>query len=103
MTTSITPAYVPATPNQREAYQHSIAKTMATLSQIDDSALRELSHLTLPEITELKHAIASIFPASNLPGFILDGLTRLPGRAIARERAETDVRALFQGLNLIPQ
>lgn len=79
------------------------AITLQELNKVDDDTIARLSELSLPEIAELKQHIASIFPAGNLPGLILAGLTTLKSRRISQERAEADISTLFSGADLIPQ
>lgn len=44
----------------------------------------ELSRLSLPEIETMVDQIAQMVPAGNVPGMILSGLARLPGRKLPR-------------------
>ncbi len=76
--------------------------TLYHLERVDNQTLMRLSMLSLPEIDQLKHEIASIFPAGNLPGMILAGLVTLNGRHVSRKRAEEDIGTLIQGAKLLP-
>lgn len=71
-----------------------------TLQALDsaaaDSSLASISGLGLPQVRDLKREIAEIFPASNLPGFLLQGLLQLKGRALDGERVSMDLRVLFR-------
>jgi hypothetical protein len=71
-----------------------------TLQAIDqaapDSSLASISGLGLTQVRELKREVAEIFPASNLPAFLLQGLLQLKGRALDDERVGADLRVLFR-------
>lgn len=77
--------------------------TLHSLERVSSETLSRLSALTLPEVEQLKHEIANILPAGNLPGLILSGLANLKERRISRKRAHDDINTLFQGANLLPQ
>jgi hypothetical protein len=77
--------------------------TLYHLSRVDNQTLMQLSELSIPEVEELKKEIATIFPAGNLPGLILSGLTQLDGRKITRKKADEDISTLFQGAKLLPK
>lgn len=77
--------------------------TLHSLNQIDSQTLVRLSELTLPEVEHLKHEIATVLPAGNLPGLLLAGLTSVKGRELPRKRIDQDIKALFQGATLLPQ
>lgn len=77
--------------------------TLMALNQVDEETIVRLSELSLPEIADLKEHIASIFPAGNLPGLILSGLTTLNSRHITRQRAQQDIDTLFKGAGLVPK
>ncbi|MGQ9626822.1 MAG: hypothetical protein ACUVV0_07960 [Anaerolineae bacterium] len=83
--------------NQAGEYSKSVSLTIRTLEEtVDQETLLELSRLTLVEIKELQKEIAEIFPASNLPALLLQGMVRLKGRVISADRARKDILALFQ-------
>lgn len=69
-------------------------KTVAIKSQ-------QLSRLTLPEVEAVVQLISKIMPAGNVPGMILSGLSRLPGRRIPLQKLKQDVNALFSGVEQI--
>lgn len=69
-------------------------KTVALKSQ-------QLSRLTLPEVEAVVQLISKIMPAGNVPGMILSGLSRLPGRRIPLQKLKQDVNALFSGVEQI--
>jgi hypothetical protein len=77
--------------------------TLAALLKVDDTTILELSRLTLPEIREIKEEIARIFPAGNLPAFVLSGLMKLKGRRVSSDQVNSDLTALLRGIDLIPQ
>jgi hypothetical protein len=77
--------------------------TLAALLRVDDTTILELSRLTLPEIQEIKEEIARIFPAGNLPAFVLSGLIKLKGRRVGSDQVTGDLTALLRGVDLIPQ
>src|SRR5688572_3036428 len=60
--------------------------------------MRELSHLTLPEIDAVVEMVARVIPAGNVPGVILSGLARLPGRRVPDSIVRRDVNLIFKGL-----
>ena len=45
--------------------------------------------------------ISKIMPAGNVPGMILSGLSRLPGRRIPIQKLKQDVNALFSGVEQV--
>lgn len=90
-------------PDQRQAYETSRRGTLLALEKIDDSALLQLTRLTLPEIHALREEIARVLPVGNLPAFVLDGLTKLKSRLVNAARVKRDLTALFQGASIVPQ
>lgn len=62
---------------------------------------QNLSRLTLPEIEAVVQLVSKIMPAGNVPGMILSGLARLPGRRIPVQKLQQDVTALFSGVEQI--
>lgn len=58
---------------------------------------QQLAKLSLPEIDAVVDLIAQMIPAGNVPGMILSGLARLPGRRPPPQQVHQDVRALFKG------
>ena len=77
--------------------------TLLALSKIDDSTLLQLTKLTLPEIRAIQQDVAQVFPAGNLPAFVLSGLLTLKGRLINPDQVSRDLTVLLRGLSLIPQ
>ncbi|MBN1955455.1 MAG: hypothetical protein JW900_10450 [Anaerolineae bacterium] len=90
----------PAAPRTLEQSQQ---LTLAALQEVSDSTLIRLTRLTLPEIQQAKQEIARIFPAGNLPAFVLSGLAKLEGRQISPERVNSDLTALLRGVSLVPK
>jgi hypothetical protein len=77
--------------------------TLASLQEIDDNAIRQLTLLTLPEIQGVKEEVAQVLPAGNLPAFVLSGLLKLKGRRVNPDQVNQDIAALMRGVSLIPQ
>lgn len=89
-------------PDLLQALRDSRQTTLAALTKIDDSTLLQLSKLTLPEIQAIKEEVARVFPAGNLPAFVLSGLIQLKGRLISPAQVKQDLTALMRGISLIP-
>lgn len=62
---------------------------------------QQISRLSLPEVDAAVDLVAKIIPAGNVPGMILSGLSRLPGRRIPAQKMQQDVNALFSGVEQI--
>lgn len=88
---------------QLQKLEQSRRATLASLLQIDDGMIRQLTRLTLPEIQAVKQEVAQVLPAGNLPAFVLSGLLKLKGRRINPDQVSRDVAALMRGVSLIPQ
>jgi hypothetical protein len=88
---------------QLRALEVSRRATLASLQQIDDSTIRHLTLLTLPEIQGVKGEVAQVLPAGNLPAFVLSGLLKLKGRRVSPDQVNQDIAALMRGVSLIPQ
>ena len=85
--------------NSRERYAELSVKTADNLRTIVQAAgVRELSHLTLPEIDAITDLVGRIVPAGNVPGVIVSGLARLPGRRPPSNVVKRDVNLLFRGV-----
>ncbi len=83
----------------KRRYQTASIKTAASLKAIASSqSVRGVSKLSLPEIEEVANLIARIVPAGNVPGVILTGLARLPGRKIPLKNLKRDISLLFTGV-----
>ncbi len=76
--------------------------TAASLGTVaKSSSIQQLSRLTLPEIEAVVQLVSRVVPAGNVPGMILSGLARLPGRRIPVQKLQQDVTALFSGVEQI--
>jgi len=89
---------VDATRRYTEATQRT-ATDLRTIAESD--AVRELSHLSLPEIRALTDLIAQVAPAGNVPGMILNGLIRISDRRQMAEAARRDVDMLLRGVEQV--
>jgi hypothetical protein len=74
-------------------------KTADNLKSIAQSeAMRRLSTLSLPEIEAVVELVGRVIPAGNVPGVILNGLARLPGRKPPAHTLKRDINLLFTGI-----
>ena len=74
-------------------------KTADNLKSVAQSeAIRRLSTLSLPEIEAVVDLVARVIPAGNVPGVILNGLARLPGRKPPLKTLTRDINLLFTGI-----
>jgi hypothetical protein len=78
-------------------FARQVRQTRRSLDTIDDTSLVDLTHLAADAVRQLKQELAEIFPASNLPAFLLQGLIQLDDRAIKQDRVIADLRVLFRG------
>ncbi len=93
---------VPEIDTDKRRFQVSIKTTKDNLTTIAQlSALRELSQLSLPEINAVVDVVARVIPAGNVPGVILNGLARLPGRKPPPDALKRDVNMLFRGVEQV--
>jgi len=92
-----------STQARRQVLEQSRQATLSALLQVDDSTILKLTHLTLPEIQELKKEVVQVLPAGNLPAFVLSGLLKLKGRHVGPDQVRRDLTALLRGVTLIPQ
>jgi hypothetical protein len=74
-----------------------IRQTREALDTIDDTSLVHLTRLSVAAVRALKQEVAEIFPASNLPAFLLQGLIQLEDRTLKQDRVAADLRVLFRG------
>ena len=82
-----------------EQYQRASLHSASNLKTVARSlSVNQLSHLSLPQIDELVDNVAACIPAGNVPGIILHGLARLPGRRINQNVIKRDVKLLFRGV-----
>ncbi len=75
------------------------AENLRTVAKAISS--HQLSRLSLPEVDKVVDLVSKIIPAGNVPGMILSGLSRLPGRRIPAQKMQQDVNALFSGVEQI--
>src|SRR5689334_13187417 len=78
-------------------FARQVWQTRQALDTIDDTSLVDLTHLAADDVRELKQELAEIFPASNLPAFLLQGLIQLDDRALKQDQVFADLRMLFRG------
>jgi hypothetical protein len=93
----------PSSDSSAQIVEQSRRATLASLLEIDDDSIRQLTRLTLPEIQSVKHEVSQVLPAGNLPAFVLSGLLKLKGREISADQVTQDLAALMRGVSLIPQ
>jgi hypothetical protein len=83
----------------QQQYSEASLKTGNNLRQVAYAPkVRELSHLSLPEIDNMIDVVARVAPAGNVPGLILNGLARLSGRRPPADVIKRDVNLLFKGV-----
>ncbi|MBK8615939.1 MAG: hypothetical protein IPN96_02265 [Anaerolineales bacterium] len=85
-------------PSYQQATQYT-AKDLRTVART--ISVQQLSRLSLPEVDAVVELISKVVPAGNVPGMILSGLARLPGRRIPVQKMQQDVNALFSGVEQI--
>lgn len=85
---------------QKKKFDQSVETTIEALSSVDTGALARLTKLTLPQIDALREEIGTIFPANNLPGYLLHGLLQIKERTLNDDRVRSDVLALFRSVSL---
>lgn len=80
-------------------YQQASRLTAENLRTVAETLpVQKLSRLTLPQIRAVVDLVAQIVPAGNVPGMILSGLMRLPGRRLTPERVHQDINVLFSSV-----
>jgi hypothetical protein len=80
-------------------YRSLSVKTADNLRAIAQSQLiRDVSRLSLPQIDAVVELVAQIIPAGNVPGAILSGLVRVPGRKPPLQHVKRDIHLLFRGV-----
>lgn len=86
--------------DNRRRYAEATLITRENLREIAQSpTVRNLSHLSLPEIDSVVEQVSQVVPAGNIPGAILSGLARLPGRRLPPEVVKKDVNLLMKTLD----
>lgn len=92
------PSYFPMASGSKVLEEASV-KTANDLRNIASSAkMLELSALSLPEIDAVVDTVSKVVPAGNVPGVILNGLARLPGRRPPAQNVRRDIELLFKGV-----
>ncbi len=61
-------------------------------------SLRDVSHLSLPEVDTVVDVVSRVIPAGNVPGMILSGLARLTGRRPPENVVKRDINLIFRGV-----
>ncbi len=87
--------------SNQAAYSRDVQQTRQQLDIVDDTTLVSLTRLDIENIRALKQDVAEIFPASNLPAFLLQGLIQLEDRTLKPDRVAADLRVLFRGTKQI--
>ena len=88
--------------DKKSDYQRASELTAKDLRTVAKTiSIQQLSRLSLPELEAVVDLIAKVVPAGNVPGMILSGLARLPGRRIPVQKMQQDVNALFSGVEQI--
>lgn len=78
-------------------YKQQVQQTRQSLDTIDDSSLVSPTGLGVKQVKALKQEIAEIFPSSNLPAFLLQGLLQLEDRTVTPDKVDADLTVLFRG------
>lgn len=86
-----------ASASDQDSLTRAVRETRQALDTIDDTSLASATRLGIDEVRLLKQEVAEIFPASNLPAFLLQGLLQLEDRSLKQERITADLRVLFRG------
>ena len=87
---------------RKPSYQQASQLTAEDLRTVAKSvSVQQLSRLSLPEVDAVVELVSRIVPAGNVPGMILSGLARLPGRRIPVQKMQQDIHALFSGVEQV--
>jgi hypothetical protein len=88
--------------DRKPSYEKASQLTASDLRTVTKTiSVQELSRLSLPEVEAVVELISKVVPAGNVPGMILSGLSRLPGRRIPIQKMQQDVNALFSGVEQV--
>jgi hypothetical protein len=88
--------------NKKTDFQQASQLTANDLRTVAKTiSIQQLSHLSLPEVEAVVELVSKVVPAGNVPGMILSGLARLPGRRIPIQKMQQDVNALFSGVEQV--
>ena len=79
------------------SHEHQVRQTRQALDTIDDTSLVHLTQLGVDTVRAIKQEVSEIFPASNLPALLLQGLIQLEDRTIRDDRISADLTVLFRG------
>jgi hypothetical protein len=83
-------------------YQRATTQTAANLRSVAKSlSSKGISRLSLPEIDAVIELTSKVIPAGNVPGMILTGLARLPGKKPPLQKMRQDITSLFRGVEHI--
>ena len=83
-------------------YKRATSQTAANLRTVAESlSTRGLSRLSLPDIDAVIDLTSKVIPAGNVPGMILTGLARLPGKKPPIQKMKQDITSLFRGVEHI--
>jgi hypothetical protein len=86
--------------NEENNYREASIKTANSMKDIAYSLVNsDLSRLSLPEVDAIVQQVSQVVPAGNVPGVILNGLARLPGRnPPPKKNVKRDIGLLFKGV-----
>ncbi|PWH12053.1 MAG: hypothetical protein DDG60_14730, partial [Anaerolineae bacterium] len=87
------------TPSKIEQATIETATDLKSIAQ--SPPVRDLSRLSLPEIDAVVEVTSQIIPAGNIPGMILNGLTRLSGQRLPQQTVQKHITALFSALDFL--
>ena len=94
--------YAPAMSGKKSDLQQASQMTATNLRTVAKTiSVQQLSRLSLPEVEAVVDLVSKVLPAGNVPGMILSGLARLPGRRIPVQKMHQDINALFSGVEQI--
>jgi len=80
-------------------YEKASKQTITELRDIANSeSLRGLSELSLSQVDQIVEQVGQATPSGSVPGIILRGLARLPGRQISPDVVRRDTNLLFSSL-----
>lgn len=81
-------------------YQRATQETIESLQLVANTrGIQKLTQLSLPEIDAVVELVGKVIPAGNVPGMILDGLTRISGKQVQPQKARQDINILFKEVN----
>lgn len=87
-----------------EAYRTAASATLASMREaVSPAKLTYLSGLPDTQIRALEQQVADVIPAGNIVGLVMSGLVRLRGRTLPANQAQSDISALFRGLEVLPR